>query len=193
MANPYYFSKKQWQLINIVLFILVIWLAIYFLDLRDNFNLESIREVINKNKILGLIFFVLLFALGNFIQIPGMVFLAAAVITLGKINGGVVTYVAAVTSCVISFVIIRAIGGDVLRSLENKWANKIFHQLDQKPVRSIFILRLIFQTFPILTYGFALSRVKFKHHLIGTMLALPLPIFLYVLFFDYLARVSGII
>ncbi len=193
MKNKFYFTKKQWQVINILIFIGLFVSAVILVDLRSNFNLVYLRQVIEQNGVIGLLFFIALFVIGNFIQIPGMVFLAAAVVTLGKTAGGLVTYGAAVTSCVVVFLIIRAIGGDALRQLETKWANKVFHQLDNSPVRSTFILRTVFQTFTVLSYAFALSGIKFKHHLIGTILALPLPIFLYTLFFDYLAKTAGII
>lgn len=193
MKNGFFFTKKQLQLINILIFIGLLICAVLYFDLHSNFNLVYLRQIIEQNGVVGLLFFIVLFVIGNFIQIPGMVFLAAAVITLGKTAGGLVTYGAAVTSCVVIFLIIRAIGGDALRQLETKWANKVFHQLDNKPIRSTFILRTVFQTFTVLSYGFALSGIKFKHHFIGTLLALPLPIFLYTLFFDYLAKAAGII
>ena len=46
----------------------------------------------------------------------------------------------------------------------------------------------MFQTVPALNYTLALSGVPFRAYLIGTLLGLPLPIALYCLFFDYLAR-----
>jgi uncharacterized membrane protein YdjX (TVP38/TMEM64 family) len=50
------------------------------------------------------------------------------------------------------------------------------------------LLRVLFQTVPPLNYALALSGVKFHHYLIGSLLGLPLPIFLYCLFFDQLAN-----
>jgi uncharacterized membrane protein YdjX (TVP38/TMEM64 family) len=40
---------------------------------------------------------------------------------------------------------------------------------------------------PALNYALALSGVRFRTYLLGTLLGLPLPIALYCLFFDYLA------
>ena len=51
---------------------------------------------------------------------------------------------------------------------------------------------MLFQTLPALNYALAMSGVKFRDYLIGTLLGLPLPIFLYCLFFDYLAVVLKI-
>ncbi|MBU1666342.1 MAG: VTT domain-containing protein, partial [Gammaproteobacteria bacterium] len=132
--------------------------------------------------------FVLVFALGNLIQIPGWVFLAAAVLALGRTWGGVATYVAACVSCVSSFLIVRFVGGDALRQLDNRFVARILARLDSHPVRSIFVARVLFQTLPALNYALAMSGIRFRAYLLGTLLGLPLPIAGYCLFFDYLAR-----
>jgi len=44
-----------------------------------------------------------------------------------------------------------------------------------------------------LSYGFALSGVGFKNHFVGTLLALPLPIILYGIFFETIAKTFGIL
>ena len=50
------------------------------------------------------------------------------------------------------------------------------------------MLRVLMQTAPALSYTLALSGVKFRDYLIGSLVGLPLPIALYCIFFDYLAR-----
>jgi uncharacterized membrane protein YdjX (TVP38/TMEM64 family) len=54
-------------------------------------------------------------------------------------------------------------------------------------VRSVALSRLVFQTVPALNYVLAMSGVKFRNYLLGTLLGLPVPIALYCVFFDYLA------
>ncbi|AIY41731.1 Phospholipase D/Transphosphatidylase [Collimonas arenae] len=145
------------------------------------------------NKIQGLLLFVLLFSLGNLIQIPGWIFLGAAVLALGKVWGGLATYIAALISCVFTFLTIRYIGGDGMRELKNRYAVKIFQTLDTHPIKSIVLLRILFQTIPALNYALALSGVRFYMYLIGTVLGLPLPIMLYCIFFDYIGKALHIV
>lgn len=47
---------------------------------------------------------------------------------------------------------------------------------------------MMFQTLPALNYAPAMSGVRFRTYLLGTLLGLPLPIVLYYLFFDTLAQ-----
>lgn len=179
---------KYRRLIAVVLFLAILFAAFRLTGLNEHFTLAALQQRILANRVEGLLVFVLLFALGNLIQIPGWLFLAAAVLTLGRDLGGIATYVAASISCVATFLIIRFVGGDALRQLDNRLANYLLGRLDFRPIASIVLLRMAFQTVPALNYALAMSGVRFRSYLIGTLLGLPLPILLYCLFFDYLAK-----
>lgn len=156
--------------------------------MREHFNLPYLRQMLENNRLGGLLIFVLLFVLGNLIQIPGWIFLASAVLALGEVAGGVVTYVAASVSCVVTFFSVRYVGGDALRRLDNRLAKRLLDQLHAHPVRNIVLLRTLFQTLPAVNYALALSGVGFRKYLPATLLGLPLPIAVYCVFFDTLAR-----
>jgi uncharacterized membrane protein YdjX (TVP38/TMEM64 family) len=87
----------------------------------------------------------------------------------------------------LTFVIIRALGGDALRLLHNRVAVRILRELDAYPIASVALLRILFQTAPALNYALAVSGIKFRNCLIGTLAGLPIPIALYCIFFDLLA------
>jgi len=177
----------------VVLFLGVLFAIFELAGLRDHFSIEFLRQIILDNKISGILIFILVFALGNLIQIPGWVFLAAAVLELGRTWGGIATYIAASISCVVSYLVIRFVGGNALRQLNNRIAVRILRHLDANPIKSILLSRVLFQTLPALNYALAMSGVRFRHYLIGTLLGLPLPIALYCLFFDYLIKTLHVI
>lgn len=179
--------RRYKRLFAVGVFLAVLLALFEVSGLRDHFNLTFMRQVILQHRFGGLMLFVLLFSLGNLIQIPGWVFLAAAVLTLGRLWGGVVTYVAAVTSCAFTFVTIRALGADALRLLKNRVAVRLLRELDAHPIASVALLRILFQTVPALNYALAMSGIKFGTYLIGTLVGLPVPIALYCIFFDILA------
>ncbi|NKB81127.1 MAG: DedA family protein [Nitrospirales bacterium] len=129
-----------------------------------------------------MVFFCLAFRVGNLLYVPGWVFLVGAVYALGKEWGGGATLAAAVCSSTISFFLIRTVGGTALRSFNNTWANWIFSHLDKRPILSITALRLMFQTLPVLNYALALTDIRFRQYLVGTLLGLPIPIFIYCYF-----------
>lgn len=191
-VRPWQLIKRYQRLIGVVLFLGVLLAVFEWSGLRGHFNLAFMRQVIEQHQVGGLLIFVLLFSLGNLIQIPGWIFLAAAVLTLGESWGGIVTYVAAVISCVLTFLTIRALGGDALRQLKNRLAIRILRELDAHPIGSVALLRLLFQTAPALNYALSMSGIRFRSYLTGTLIGLPIPIALYCIFFDDLAMLLHI-
>ena len=179
--------RSSLRLLLVILFLVGLYGLFEALGIRDQFSLQMLQELILMHQVTGLLLFILLFALGNLIHIPGWLFLAAAVLALGRVHGGLATYLAATFSCVLTFFIIRLLGGHALRKLDSPLARRLLAHLDRRPLASIVALRMLFQTVPALNYSLALSGVRFRHYLLGTLLGLPLPIALYCLFFDHLA------
>ncbi len=185
--------NKHRRLITVVLFIILLFAVFELSGARGHFTLGFLQQVIRKHQASGLLIFVLAFVLGNLIQIPGWIFLAAAVLTLGQFWGGVATYIAASISCVITFFTIRLVGGNALGKLDNALAVNVLNRLHAHPIKNIILLRLLFQTLPALNYSLAISGVRFRPYLIGTLLGLPIPIAVYCVFFDSLAKFLKIV
>lgn len=174
------------RLLGLLLFVLaVLWLA-QASGLRNQLNLQYLQERLHENPVRGLVLFVALFAVGNVLHLPGWIFLAAAVYAFGRLDGGVLTYIAASLSCVFTFVTIRLVGGNVSATLNRPFAVRLLAQLHAHPIRNVVLLRTVFQTLPTLNYALALSGMRLRHYVTGTLLGLPLPIAVYCLFFDYL-------
>lgn len=178
---------RQRRLLAVILFFAVLFAVAELSGLREHFSLGYLRSQLETHLVTGLVIYALLFALGNLIQIPGWLFLAAAVLALGRTWGGVATYGAACISCCVTYSTVRFLGGDALRRLESPLAQRLLARLDAHPLSSIILLRLVFQTLPALNVALALSGIGFRRYLLGTLLGLPLPIAAYCLFFDALA------
>ena len=180
-------SKNSQNKLWLVCGVLIALIAIAEVTgLRASFSYASIKEIFLQYKLTGIIIFSLAFALGNLLYIPGWIFLVAAVLALGKEWGGIATYTAAMVSAIFSYALICKLGKDALRSFDNKWAKKIFANLDHSPIVSIILLRLIFQTAPPLNYALAMSSIRFQNYFLGTLIGLPLPIFIYCYFFEFI-------
>lgn len=175
------------QLLIVILFVVLLAGAAELGGLHDHVSLGYLHNRLEAHPWSGLGLFILLFAVGNLIQIPGWIFLSAAVLALGRTMGGIATYAAALISCAVTFFTIRCVGGDALRQLDNRIAKELLGRLDAHPVLSIALLRVLFQTLPAVNYALALSGVRFGPYMAGTLLGLPLPILAYCIFFDYLA------
>jgi len=185
-------ARRPWRRLAVVLALLVVlWAVFEFTGLRARVNPQALREGFAAHRFWGFAAFTALFALGNLIQLPGWVFLASAVLALGAVWGALATGTAALVSCAVTFFIVRAFGANALRELPGPLARRLFARLDAHPVRSVALLRLVFQTVPALNYALALSGLRFRDYMLGTLIGLPGPLIVYATFFDTLAGWMG--
>ena len=191
MNIPNFLSRYR-RLLAVFLLLLALFALVRWTALKDDFSLSFLRHELADNQWSGLAIFVLLFVVGNLVQIPGWLFLAAAVLILGRLGGAVATYVAASTSCAFTFVAVRWVGGDAVRQLKGKLATRLLTQLHAHPIRNVVILRTLFQTLPALNYALAMSGIRFRQYMLATLLGLPLPIAVYCIFFDSLRQMFNI-
>ena len=182
--------KRNTRLLAVLLFLVALLVVAQVSGIRGHFTLDFLRETLAAHPVTGIGVFVFLFGLGNLIQIPGWIFLAAAVLTFGEVTGGLVTYLAATVSCTLTFLTVRLVGGNALQSLSYPIALRVMQRLHAHPVQSVVLLRTFFQTLPALNFALAMSGISFRRYLVGTLLGLPLPIALYGLFFDFLLHLK---
>jgi uncharacterized membrane protein YdjX (TVP38/TMEM64 family) len=176
----------------LALFVVVAAVIAAASGLASRFELGALRDLFLAHPVQGTFAYIVLFCLGGLLRIPGLVFLFAAVLALGRELGGVLTYLAAIVACSLSFVVIRSIGGDVLRRLRWRWVQRIFSHIDRRPVLSVFVLRSVLMVAPPLNYALALSGIRFRHYWIGTLLGLPLPIAVCSIFSELIMRMLGL-
>ena len=185
-------TAKPWRrLATVLLLLAALWALFEFTGLRGRINPQALREGFAEHRLWGFAAFTALFALGNLIQLPGWIFLASAVLALGPVWGALATLCAALVSCVVTFFVVRAFGASALRELPGPLARRLFARLDAHPVRSVALLRLAFQTVPALNYALALSGLRFRDYMLGTLIGLPGPLIVYAAFFDTLASWMG--
>ncbi len=180
------------RLVFVLIFFTLLLLAVQWSGLRQNFSLTFLRQLLSGNRWEGLAIFALLFSLGNLVQIPGWIFLASAVLVLGKLDGGIATYLAASISCAVTFLSVRWVGGDAVQQLRGKLAQRMLSELHAHPIRNVIVLRTVFQTLAALNYTLAMSGIGFRQYMLGTLLGLPLPIAVYCLLFDYIAKIANL-
>jgi uncharacterized membrane protein YdjX (TVP38/TMEM64 family) len=137
---------------------------------------DSIRAHVQHAGALGLVLYALAFAVGELLHVPGLVFVAAAVTAWGHAAGGLAAYVGALGSVSVSFVVVRAIGGQPLATVERAWMKRALAALERRPVVVVAGLRLVLFMAPTANYALALSPVRYRDYLIGSALGLALPI-----------------
>lgn len=155
---------------------------------RSDISAEYIKTIFNQYGLLSYAIYIFLFTFANLIQIPGWIFLAAAIYSIGNTSAYFLTYTAAIVSSILCFFIINLVGGSALKKIEITWVNRLVSKINDYPIRVNIILRTIFQTAPPLNYTLALSGIKFKDYLLGAIIGLPIPILIFTIFIDFFIK-----
>lgn len=155
--------------------------------LSDSMSVEYVRDLMQTTGAWGFFAFVGIFTVGELMHVPGLIFVGAASVAYGQALGVAASFAGALTSVVVSFLLIRAIGGQPLSDFERPFVRKVFARLEEQPIRTVAVLRVLFILSPALNYALAMSKVRFRDFVLGSALGLALPIPLAVIFFDYLA------
>src|SRR5262249_20993553 len=116
------------------------------------------------------------------------VFVAAAVAVYGPYAGVLVGLAGAVVSATVSFSVVRAMTGPALAEVQFPLLRRLLHLIDDRPVLAVALLRLIFQTAPPLNYALAMTAIRWRDHLIGSFVGLPVPVTVMAFFFDWIVR-----
>ena len=139
----------------------------------------------------GVVLFAVAFVVGELLQVPGLLFVSVGVISYGPVMGGVLSFMIAVVSVCFSFVIVRLVGGKALGEMETPWVKKVMARLDRRPIVTISLLRVVLIMAPQLNYALALTNVRFRDYLIGSVIGLLPPIAAFVVFFDAATSLFG--
>jgi uncharacterized membrane protein YdjX (TVP38/TMEM64 family) len=151
-------------------------------------SVESVRAFIDAAGPSGVLLFVAAFAIGTLLHVPGLVFVGAAVFVWGRVAGGLIGWLAAVVSVCVTFLVVRGVGGRVLDEIERPIVRRALAQLNDRPVRTVALLRTVLMVSPPLNYALALSAIRFRDYLLGSAAGLALSVAGAVLLLDQLLR-----
>jgi uncharacterized membrane protein YdjX (TVP38/TMEM64 family) len=182
-------TRVQWWRIALLVLLFVVPLAVAKLTGFDEWlDVDRIRELMARAGALGFLAFLVLFAIGELLHVPGWVFVGAASIAYGQGPGFAASYAGALVSVSISFFVVRAVGGQPLGAIKRPFLRRILARLESHPIGTVVILRLLLVLTPALNYALAMSKVRYREYLIGSAVGLVAPVALFVFFFDWLSQ-----
>lgn len=150
----------------------------------ESLDIERVRSLVARTGALGYVVYAAIFAGGELIHVPGIVFVAAGVLAFGRVAGFFAALGSAVISVSTTFVIVRSVGGRALSSVKRPIVRRILSHLDEHPLRTVILLRLVFWLAPPVNYALALSNVRFRDYVVGSFIGLVLPLALIAAFLE---------
>ena len=168
-----------------------LWIVAWATGMTESFTPDNIRRVAGRG-LWGIVIFLLIFAVGQLLRVPSTVYVAAAVAAYGRNSGIVVALLGGLLSATVSFAIVRALAGLALADIQRPLIQRLLRNIDRHPILTVALLRLIFQTAPPLNYALPMTAVRWRDHLVGSLLGLPVPVVALAFFFDWImhAKVS---
>jgi uncharacterized membrane protein YdjX (TVP38/TMEM64 family) len=146
------------------------------LGFDEFFHAERVRELVAQAGPFGPLAFLALFVGAVVAQVPGVVFVVVAPALFPWTVAWVLCWVASNLAVVANFELVRRVGGQPLVESEHPWLRKLFAGLEQRPVRTIALLRVVTIMFPPVTGALALTQVSARDHAIGSALGMALPL-----------------
>lgn len=153
-----------------------IFLAAHASGLDRSLTPEHLRALLAGAGMFGVLVFVVVFSVGLLAQLPGLLFIAVAVLAYGRTMGALVALGGAAVAISVSFFVVRRFGGSALAEIESPWLRRVLAELDTRPLRSVIVLRAIFGVAPFLNYALALSSLGFRDYIIGSIIGMAAPI-----------------
>lgn len=178
-------AASKYRLAATILVFVLLLAAGKAAGLDEALNIESLRARVADAGALGVAGYFAAFAVGQLVHVPGMIFVGTGILAYGKAAGFGVSLVAAVTSVTVSFVVVRAVGGQALAEIERPFIKRMIARLDARPITTTILLRTVFWLSPGLTYALALSSIRLRDYVIGSSLGLIAPILGATLLFEW--------
>ena len=170
---------------------LAVWTAAWATGMSARFTFESVRSMLADAGLWGIVAFMVAFATGQLLRVPSFVFVAAAVAVHGRNAGILVALLGALSSATVSFAVVRVCAAQALADVQHPFIQRLLTHIHRRPVRTVALLRLLFQTAPPLNYALPMTAVRWRDHLVGSVLGLPVPIIVMGFFFDWLLHGRG--
>ena len=167
-------SSKTLQRLIILLAISLVLMAIgRYSSFSEYFTLGFLTELIVQAGGFGILVFVLAYVVGTLMNIPGVLFLLILFMVYEPTESILIGYVGTLVAMIVHFYFTRALAGEALSEIKQPFIKKQMQKLTARPIRTTVVLRLVLFVSPPVNYALALSSIKFRHFLLGSMIAMP--------------------
>jgi uncharacterized membrane protein YdjX (TVP38/TMEM64 family) len=136
------------------------------------FDREHVEVVVARAGAWGPLAFIALFVGAVALQVPGLLFVAIAPALFSLEEAWLLSVLASNLAVVLNFELVRRLGGQPLAEIESKELKKLFDRLDEHPLRTVMLLRLVTVMFPPVTSALALTKLRGRDHFVGSALGM---------------------
>lgn len=152
---------------------------------------ERIAALADTWGALGVAIYVVAFAIGEILQLPGAAFVVAAVAAYGPWAGAAIAYLGMNVASAAVFVFARSIAGRALSELSHPRVKALMAEVDRRPIRTAFVARGLLFLVPGVGYALPLSPIRFRDYALGSAMGLVIPVALATLLGEWAFRLAA--
>jgi uncharacterized membrane protein YdjX (TVP38/TMEM64 family) len=156
-----------------LLIISSIVLVSWHFNLASYINLEKVRQWVDEAGSFGPMAFVVICIVGVIIHLPEIILIAIGGVLFGGVRGFFYGWAGSVVGSSITFLFVRYFMKDVFqRQVANrlKYLQIIDEQFEKHGFKTMLFLRLLLFMSPPINWFIAVTKVKFFHYFVGSMI-----------------------
>ena len=165
------------RLSAMVVLLVGLWWLTRATGLFDELSAEAVEQRISSYGAVGFVVYLVVFALALLAQLPGWVFIGAGALAYGPVYGFPAALVGATAAATVGFLFARFVGGDALGQIERPFVRRWLRKIDEAPIRTVIVLRLLTMVSPPVNYLLGMTRLRFRDYVVGSVAGLAVPVF----------------
>ncbi|MGA7577774.1 MAG: TVP38/TMEM64 family protein [Desulfobaccales bacterium] len=173
----------------LLIFIAAAVAVVRFTGVREFLTVDKLGTLLAAAGIWGPLAFILIYAAGVCLFIPGTLLTALGAAIFGPYWGFVYVWVAAMLGASGAFLIGRYLGREFAASLIGDRLKKYDEAVERNGFATVLYLRLVYFPFTPMNFGMGLTGVRFRDYLWGTGLGILVGTFIFTFFVGTLKEV----
>jgi uncharacterized membrane protein YdjX (TVP38/TMEM64 family) len=159
----------------LVLVLVLLGAVAHGTGLTESVTRERVQEIATSWGAAGLALYVVGFSIVEILQLPGVIFVVAAIAAYGPWIGTAAAYLGMLGASITVFLFGRLVAGRALAEVEHPRVRALMSRVDARPIATVVFLRGVLFMLPGIGYACALSSIRFRDYVIGSAIGLVVP------------------
>ena len=166
----------------LVAFIALAICVVRFTPVKDYLTAETLGALLDKAGIWAPAAFILIYAAGVCLFVPGTLITAIGAAIFGPYWGFLYVWVGAMIGASTAFFVGRSLGREFAASLIGGRLRKYDDAIERNGFATVLYLRLVYFPFTPMNFGMGLTKVRFRDYFFGTGLGIIVGTFIFTFF-----------
>ncbi len=140
----------------------------------DMLSYQQLSETLHESGPLGVGLFLGAAVVGTALHLPAYVFLAICFLVYDGISGLFIGLATVVTVFTFHFLFGKMIGDKPLQYIKHPFILKTLHRLEESPLKSVILLRLMFFMSPPVSLILGVTSLRYRHFIFGSLIGVTL-------------------